>query len=296
MQTKQFLKFIFLISIVLMNERGSSQIKIGIFADCQYCNCEPAGSRFYRNSVEKLNNCISDFNKNNTLDFIVGLGDLIDRDFKSFQTINTILQKSVHQVCQVSGNHDFSVDKSQLSQVSVMLGQMRGWYSVEKRNWMFLFLNGNEISLHSPNQKNVALADRWLEKLKSENKPNAQSWNGGLGKKQLNWLEKWIGVASRKKQNVAIFCHYPVYPFDAHCLWDSEEVLRIIESSDCVKIWLNGHNHSGNYALRNGVHFVNLKGMVETPTENAFAQAIFESNSIKIEGFGREKSRILKIQ
>jgi hypothetical protein len=61
-----------------------SQIKIGVFADCQYCDCETAGSRFYRNSPAKLEECINKFNSVEDIDFIIGLGDLIDRDFSSF--------------------------------------------------------------------------------------------------------------------------------------------------------------------------------------------------------------------
>ena len=61
-----------------------------------------------------------------------------------------------------------------------------------------------------------------------------------------------------------------------------------------VKIWLNGHNHAGNYGKFEGIHFVNFKGMVDTETENAFSILTFFNNRIEIEGFGREKNRILE--
>ena len=82
---------IFMVMIYSTNAR--SQIQFGVFADCQFCDCQTAGTRFYRNSPAKLNDCISEFNKNENLEFIVGLGDFIDRDFASFATVNSVLNK-----------------------------------------------------------------------------------------------------------------------------------------------------------------------------------------------------------
>jgi len=60
-------------------------------------------------------------------------------------------------------------------------------------------------------------------------------------------------------------------------------------------MYLNGHNHAGNYVFQNGIHFVNMKGMVETEKENAFSVISFSNEKIEIKGFGREESRILKL-
>jgi predicted phosphodiesterase len=85
-------------------------------------------------------------------------------------------------------------------------------------------------------------------------------------------------------------------PFEAHALWNSEEVLSVLSKFENVKLYLNGHNHAGNYAFQNGIHFVNLKGMVETETENAFSIISFSDKQIEIKGFGREESRILNLK
>ncbi|TNF43862.1 MAG: phosphoesterase [Bacteroidetes bacterium] len=273
---------------------SSSQIKIGVFADCQYCDCETAGSRFYRNSPTKLESCIEYFNNDDEIEFIVNLGDLIDRDFESFETIKPIIEKSKKRIYSVIGNHDLSVEKSLLEKVPLKLNLEKTWYSFSKDDWHFIFLNGNDITFHSNNQKVVQQAKKITEKIKSEDKPNYHDWNGGIGKEQLKWLEKELKSAQKKNQKVAVFCHYPLLPFEAHALWNSEEVLEILEKQGNVKIYLNGHNHRGNYALQNGIHFVNLKGMVETENENAFSIISFSDKQIEIKGFGREESRLLK--
>jgi len=214
-----------------------SQIKIGVFADCQHCDCETAGSRFYRNSLSKLEDCVTEFNETKKLKFAVGLGDLIDRDISSFESVNTILANSKHKVYHVIGNHDLAVDKKALEQVPDKLNLKETWYSFTKKGWHFIFLNGNDITFHSNNQEIAQMAKEMTDKLKKENKPNFYDWNGGIGSEQMKWLEKELQNADRKKLKVAIFCHYPLLPFEAHALWNSEEVLGTITKYRNVKLY-----------------------------------------------------------
>src|SRR5690606_4739266 len=123
------------------------------------------------------------------------------------------------------------------------------WYSVSKKGWRFIFLNGNDITFHSNNKETVKEAEKITAKLKTEGKPNYFDWNGGIGQAQLKWLEKELQKASDIKQKVAVFCHYPLLPFEAHALWNSEEVLAILSKFSCVKVYMNGHNHAGNYVF-----------------------------------------------
>jgi len=243
----------------------------------------------------KLEDCIAEFNRTKKLEFVVGLGDFIDRDFASFDSLNNILIKSKHKVYHVIGNHDLAVEKADLEKIPEKLSLEKTWYSLSKKGWHYIFLNGNDITFHSNNPEIVEKATDLTDKLKKENKPNFYDWNGGIGAKQMEWLENELQIATEKKQKVAIFCHYPLLPFEAHSLWNSEEVLGILAKFSCVKLYLNGHNHSGNYAFQNGIYFVNLKGMVETEKENAFSVISFSKSKIMIEGFGREESRDLKI-
>ncbi len=286
-----------IISLILIGMGCSTmlnaQIKIGVFADCQYCDCETAGSRFYRNSLYKLDECIQQFNENEKLTFVVGLGDLIDRDFDSFDGVNTILEHSNHTVYQVVGNHDLAVEKTRLEQVPAKLNLNQTWYSVTEQDWLFIFLNGNDITVHSNNNETVNKAKEIIEKLKNKNKPNYHEWNGGIDPEQLKWLEEELQKADDSKRKVAVFCHYPLLPFEAHALWNSEEVLAVLAEYNCVKLYMNGHNHAGNYAFQHGIHFVNLKGMIETESENAFSEVTFLDKKIEIQGFGREENREL---
>jgi manganese-dependent ADP-ribose/CDP-alcohol diphosphatase len=286
----------FFIVTIMYSESSLAQVQFGAFADCQYCNCKTAGNRYYRNSLGKLENCIQQFNQNKKIKFVVGLGDLIDRDLASYDSVNAVLAHSKKRVYNVAGNHDFGIEKEQLEQVPEKLHLTQTYYSFIKKGWMFIFLNGNEITFNSNDPEIIKQAKEIFSKLKKENKPNTYEWNGGMSQKQIDWMEEQLQKAENKDLNVALFCHYPLLPLEAHTLWNSEEVLTVLEKYDNVKLWLNGHNHAGNYAFQSGIYFVNLKGMVETENENAYAEVTLSDNKITIKGFGREPDRTLTIQ
>ena len=92
-------------------EVPQQDLAIGIIADCQYCYCDSSPSRFYKNSPNKLKKAVAALNKEE-LKYAIHLGDFIDRDFNSFDTVlpiwNTLKTKKYH----VLGNHDFSVADS----------------------------------------------------------------------------------------------------------------------------------------------------------------------------------------
>lgn len=299
MRQKIHLRIVQTIILILMGiiclKTSDAQIKIGIFADCQYCDCETAGNRYYRNSLSKLTDCISDFNQNKKIDFVVGLGDLIDRDYSSFAKVNSILEESKKEVFQVTGNHDLSVEKEFIDKVPEQLNLSETYYSFNKNSWQFIFLNGNEITLQSTNTNVVEQAKKLLKQLTDEKKPNNKEWNGGMSETQIEWMEKQLSEAEKTNKKVILFCHYPLLPFGAHSLWNTENILRIIDKYDCVKAWINGHNHAGDYAMQNGIHFITMHGMVDTEKENAFSVVTLSNKRIEIEGFGREISRNLPI-
>ena len=70
----------------------------------------------------------------------------------------------------------------------------------------------------------------------------------------------------------------------------------LIDAHDCVAAYLNGHNHAGNYAIRNGVHYLTLHGMVETPDTTASAVINVQEDSLIVHGTGREPTRTLTLR
>ena len=195
MTANVFCLLLFPVMLLTIKATPQDPLRFGVFADCQYCDCETAGTRFYRNSPEKLRECIETFNKNEDLAFIAGLGDLIDRDMESYTPLKTILQQSEHSVHHVIGNHDSEVEKEFLNKIPEHLGLTRTYYTVEKANWLFIFLNGNEITFQTNDPLTEKRAEEMLQKLKAASKPNSYDWNGGMSREQIQWLDQQLKKA-----------------------------------------------------------------------------------------------------
>lgn len=284
--------FGFSINKAKMFTKEKALFSFGAIADCQYSDYDDKNERKYRLSKSKLENCINHFNTIE-LEFVVHLGDFIDKDFSSFNTVQPIFYKLEMPGYHVLGNHDFDIADEHKNKVCDALGMQSGYYDFTVKNWRFIVLNGNDISFyaHPVGSEKYKKATQYYK----ENNLDAPKWNGGIGEKQLSWFENQLEDATTKNQNVIVFCHFPLYPEDIHNLWNASELIEMIEKYPVVKAYLNGHNHGGNYGIKNGVHYVNLKGMVDTEETSYAIIDIFEDH-IQINGFGREEDRSLSIK
>lgn len=270
-------------------------LRIGLMADAQYADLDPVGTRYYRASIGKLTQAIRTFNEQE-LDFCVHLGDLIDKNWSSFDEVLKPLAASRHRIHQLLGNHDFAVLDAQKPRVPERMGMTKRRFSFDQGGFRFVALDTTEVSTYAhpegtpPHQS----AARELERLKSAKLPNAQSWNSGVGEQQLAWLETECREAAGAGRKVIVFAHHPVFPSgNVHNAWDSERILSVVEQHRNVVAWFNGHNHAGAFGVHLGVPFVTLRGMVETADTNAFAVATVYADRIVLTGHDREASREL---
>ncbi|MFK7920645.1 MAG: metallophosphoesterase, partial [Bacteroidia bacterium] len=196
-----------------VKHQRDTPISFGIIADCQYCQVEGTGVRKYSQSDSKLTECVTHFN---TLDlaYTMHLGDFIDQDWESFDVVNPIYQSLEMPALHVLGNHDFSVADSLKDMVRKKMNMPADYYDFPIDNWRFVALNGNDISFHAypEDSPNYNLATEYYEKRKID----SPKWNGAIGDEQLKWLEKVLIKASRQREKVALFCHFPVYPENRH--------------------------------------------------------------------------------
>lgn len=273
--------------------------RFGIIADPQYADIEPhvGMNRHYANSLEKLAEAIEVFNGED-LSFVMTLGDIIDRDFRSFDDILPVYERLNHETFFLLGNHDFSVAPQHLPQVAARVGLPSPYYGFARHGWRFVVLNGNEISTFAPpeGQPYRALADVRLAELRAEAAINAHPWNAALSDEQFAWLSDEIQAAKVAGERVIVMNHYPVYPPNEHDAWDHDRIIALLTAYDHVAAYFSGHNHVGNYGEIDGRHFVNFKGMVDTENDNTFAIVEVWQDRIEIRGFGREENRTLKLR
>ena len=265
----------------------------GAIADCQYADKPNAGKREYKLSKEKLKKCVDSFNKMK-LDFVINLGDFIEEKKSSFNDLLPITKKLKAKLYHVLGNHDYAVSDKTKKRVPKILKMPSNYYDFKINSWRMIVLDGNDISFHA--QKKKSRDYKKASEYYKKNKINSPSWNGAIGKKQLKWLEKKLKKATQDKEKVILFCHFPIWPKDKdHMLWNDKEILTLIEKYPNVKAWINGHNHNGAYAEKNGIHHLTLKGMVDTK-KNSFSVIKVYNDQLEIKGFGRQKDQILKLK
>lgn len=276
---------------------ASAGFEIGLVADAQYADIEAKGTRFYRASLARLGAAVEHFNGRD-LAFCAHLGDLIDREWRSFDEIMRPLAGSRHRFHHLLGNHDFDVLDELKPKVPGRLGMPRRYYTFDHAGFCFVVLDTNDVSTyaHRSGSAEQANATEQLARLKTAKAKQAQPWNGGIGAEQLAWLDRTCAAARTAGRKVIVLAHHPVSPSSAHVVWNDAEVLAVIDRHPNIVAWLNGHNHAGAFAERNGVPYVTMRGMVETADTTAFATARILPDRLIITGHGREPSRELVLR
>ncbi|MGA7710812.1 MAG: metallophosphoesterase [Rhizomicrobium sp.] len=276
------------------NSQSSQKLlfSIGAIADCQYADEPDAGKRMYRMAPEKLRQAIAALDKLD-LAFVVHLGDFIDQDWHSYDTILPIAQASKNPLRFVLGNHDLEVADDKKLLVPAKLGMPARYYSFDRQGCVFVVLDGNDMSTYGWPEADPKTAES--RKIHDERYPTAPLWDGGLGDEQMAWLDRTLADADAAQRKVMILCHFPVYPENPHDLWNAPDVIALLEKHPSVKMWLNGHNHDGNYGEKNGVHYLNLRGMLDTP-ETSYAVLEFFADKIVVYGTGREQDFTLPLR
>ncbi len=288
---------LFAVLVVILLAGGCSKtVKFGVVADVQYYSGKPLETRYYSASLDKLKEALTQFNKEN-VQFVVNLGDTIDTNIRSFDAVMPLFKSLKAPVYQVVGNHDFGVGTGEEEKVLPALGLEDTYYAFSRENWLFVILNGFELRFPFPEDGTLAKESEALyTRLRAEGKENAQRWNGGIGSEQLGFLDRHLSQADMSGKNAVVVCHFPVLPESGGNLWNDFEIIALLAKHPSVKVYFCGHNHEGDYVFRNGIHYLTFQGMVETPDQNAFAVVTLEKEAIRVQGFGREPSRILELK
>lgn len=274
-------------------QEATPLLRFGLFADAQYADCPAENERYYRLSLQKLDTCIDHFNRRQ-VQFTINLGDIVDRDNKDLDVVKRRLKRLDKKVYHLTGNHDYKgvTDNAKLYK---QLHMPSGYYSFRKQNWVFIMLNTNEVSAYANVEgtgKQQELADM-LEHIRQTGGKQAYRWNGGVSKKQMEWLDALLAKCERNRRNVLIFSHHPFFPPSEFIALNSKEILEAISKYACVKAVISGHHHAGAFGRYKGLPMLTHEGMIETQ-RNAFSIVEITTDSILLKGCGRVPSRSFK--
>ena len=258
--------------------RGREPVRFGIVTDCHYADADPVGTRFYRESLGKLAECVDRMNAER-VDFLIELGDFKDENrppveqktLAHLHDVETVFRRFRGPTYHVLGNHDMdSISKRQfLSRVeNAGIDAGRSYYSFDVKGLHCIVLDANYRS----DGRDYDHGDfDW----KDANIPASE----------LDWLRRDLAAT---RGPAIVFIHQlldgtgPVYVKNA------AEVRHVLEASGNVPAVFQGHHHPGAYSRVGGVHYYTLKGMVEGHGEDNNSYAIVEvrpNRSVTVTGY-----------
>lgn len=245
---------IFPAKVLADSASGSNLIRFGMVTDVHYANLASTPTRFYRESLGKLTECINLMNTE-TLEFIVELGDYHDgiwgqaaASIANLRTIEAVYQQFNGPAYHVIGNHDLSISRSQFLANAPNppdIDPNMTYYSYEHNGLHFVVLDPNYSGVTIPQE-------------------------------QLDWLEQDLEAANCP---AIIFIHQMLEASSGNtglCVTNSAEVRSILEDSGKVLAVFAGHYHEGSYVKINNIHYYTLKGLIEGTGEENNSYAILE--------------------
>jgi len=268
-QIAAVLAFLCAFNLNAQTPSAKTPFTFAVMTDVQYADKDQWKVRHYRDSLQRLDECVADLNQKKPA-FTIHLGDIIDgypgdiaRSAQDLDKVLQIYNRLSMPHYHVIGNHCVMANRDSLLE---KYGLKKAYYDFTvpgAAGWRFVVLNG------------------------------VQAGNGVLGKEQINWLCTLLRQAAVKREKVICFCHFAP---DKPLLKDIDEVLRTAEETGCVAAWFSGHVHTGGYFFANGIHQVTVRGMVESSSRNAYALIEILPDRLRETGIGEEPSRELPLK
>jgi len=261
-------------------------VRFGIVTDSHYADADTIGSRYYRHSLDKMNECVELMNEKK-VDFLIELGDFKDQNnppieqktITYLRAIEKVFQKFNGPTYHVLGNHDMdSISKKQfLNNIeNTDINSSKSYYSFDFNGLHFVILDANyKYDGTDYNHGNFDWTDA--------NIPPAES----------NWLIRDLAATSKP---TILFIHQLLDGTGAVYVNNAADIRRILEQSGKVRTVFQGHHHEGNYSYIEGIHYYTLKAMVEGPGEENNSYAIVEilpDQSITVTGYRKAVSKQL---
>ena len=264
-------------------------VRFGLVTDLHYADIPPrrgrgAGSRYFRDSLRKLEEAVGVFNARR-LDFAAELGDLKDNTrghdgtIEHLEKVEAAFARFSGPRYHVAGNHDFDcISPSEFFSRTPNGGKVaeRGWYSFAAGGVTFIALNACFTSRMEPYSGSIP----W-------------DWtDSNVPPEELDWFGRELAAA---RGHVVVMCHQRLENSAErhHIVRNAAAVRALIERSGKVRAVIMGHEHCGGLRVLNGIPYYTLSAMVccTGKGSNCFAEgAIYPSGAFTVTGWQRARS------
>jgi len=221
-------------------------MKIGFFTDSHYSSQEvTCGCRYNSQSLRKIQEAYKFFEQENC-DLAICLGDLIDKEashateVENLKKVAYVIQRSSIPTVCVMGNHDaFAFTQEEFYEI--MSGCQPKTMEMKGKKLLFLdacyFKNGNHYM------------------------PGDSDWTDTYYP-DVDILKEQIVDSA---EDIYIFLHQNIDPNTPknHCLFNAEEINRLLVKSGKVKAVYQGHYHKGFRSVHNGIRYITFPAMCE---------------------------------
>lgn len=263
-------------SVAMANSSPSISLRIGLITDLHHADKPAAGTRFYRETIQKLNSAAEEFERTG-LDFLVELGDLIDAadsvetELNYLRKINRELSRITPDRHYVLGNH--CVDTLTKSEFLQEVDQKESYYSFDRAGFHFVVLDACFRNDGVPyGRKN-------------------SKWNdANIPPAELEWLREDLNST---KLPTIVFAHQRLDVTTDHGVKNCVEVRNILKESGRVQAVFQGHSHQNDLKDIDGIHYCTLVAMVEgsgLANNGASVLELHNDGTIHVTGFRKQKS------
>lgn len=249
-------------------------LRIGLLTDLHYADKPSAGTRHYRETLDKLAEAGEQL-RGHEPNFIVELGDLIDAaddvavEQRYLETINRPFQMISADRHYVLGNH--CVDTLTKAEFLAGIERERSYYSFDRGDFHFIVLDSCFRGDGEPyGRRNF----EWID----ANIPPAE----------IDWLREDLNASQRP---TLVFAHQRLDVSDNHGVKNAPQVRELLESSGKVLAVLQGHSHKNDLKQIGKIFYCTLVAMVEGSGADQSGYALlnlFPNGDIHITGFRRQ--------
>jgi 3',5'-cyclic AMP phosphodiesterase CpdA len=255
-------------------------LRLGLITDLHYADKEPAGTRYYRETIPKLAEAAAKFRAERP-DLVVVLGDLIDaastveEEWGYLERIQRELSAGLPVPRHfVLGNH--CVDTLTKAEFLGGVGQKHSFYAFDAGGHHFVVLDACFRADGVPYQrKNFDWKDTFIPE-----------W-------ELDWLAEDL---SRTSLPTIVFAHQRLDLGNEYAVKNAPRVREILERSGRVLAVFQGHSHKNDYREIAGIHYTTLVAMIEGSGAENNGYSVLDvlpGGALRLTGFRMQQSREL---
>lgn len=281
-------KFVFASLAVLATPRrvlcaGDSAARFGMVTDSHYADSEPRGTRYYRESLVKMRECVESMNEHG-VEFLIELGDFKDEGappeeeetLRFLEEIEAEFARFAGPRYHALGNHDIdSISKQQfLSRIeNTGIDATRTYYSFDCGGVHFVILDANFRGDGTPYDRG-----------------NFDWTDANVPDEQIEWLRRDLATSDLP---AIVFVHQRLDGEGDVFINNAAAIRDALEASGKTLAVFQGHHHAGGYSQIEGIHYYTLKAVVEgSGLENsAYAIVEIQPDRIVVAGYRRALSR-----